>query len=299
MPHALDAPAEVAANPAARIADLHAALDDPAIRGIVSTIGGDDSIRLLPYFDLEKIRASPKVFIGYSDSTVTHFAFRKAGVVSFYGPATMAGFGENAGLFPYMIDSVQRTLFSSEPIGVIAPHRQPWCVEPLNWEDPENQERPRKREAPLDWRWLQGRGAVEGHLLGGCVEVLEFLRGTTLWPSLDDWTGAILFLETSEECTSAQMLTRALRGYAAMGALERVSGILVGRPGGGLPIERFAEFDRALTHVVSEECGHKDLPIVSCMDFGHTDPMFVLPLGARARIDCERREFSILESAVR
>jgi muramoyltetrapeptide carboxypeptidase LdcA involved in peptidoglycan recycling len=34
------------------------------------------------------------------------------------------------------------------------------------------------------------------------------------------------------------------------------------------------------------------------MDFGHTDPMFVLPYGARARIDCEQRSFAILESGV-
>jgi muramoyltetrapeptide carboxypeptidase LdcA involved in peptidoglycan recycling len=38
--------------------------------------------------------------MGYSDTTVTHFACRKAGIGSFYGPSIMAGFGENGGLFP-------------------------------------------------------------------------------------------------------------------------------------------------------------------------------------------------------
>jgi muramoyltetrapeptide carboxypeptidase LdcA involved in peptidoglycan recycling len=34
------------------------------------------------------------------------------------------------------------------------------------------------------------------------------------------------------------------------------------------------------------------------MDFGHTDPMFVLPYGVQAEIDCGAGRFAILESAV-
>jgi len=91
----------LAAHPEARAADLMEVLKDPSIQGIVSTIGGDDSIRMLPFLDYSVIRQNPKVFIGYSDSTVTHFAFLKAGVTSFYGPSLMAGFDENSGL-PYL-----------------------------------------------------------------------------------------------------------------------------------------------------------------------------------------------------
>jgi muramoyltetrapeptide carboxypeptidase LdcA involved in peptidoglycan recycling len=34
------------------------------------------------------------------------------------------------------------------------------------------------------------------------------------------------------------------------------------------------------------------------MDFGHTDPMFVLPYGVTARVDRDRHEFAIVESGV-
>ena len=115
MPHALADPAWIARNPQARAADLMAAFADPSIRAIIASIGGEDSIRTLPYTDLKVIRANPKIFMGYSDTLITHFACLKAGVVSFYGPAIMAGFGENGGLFPYMVDSVRRTLFSAAP----------------------------------------------------------------------------------------------------------------------------------------------------------------------------------------
>src|SRR5262245_37901789 len=61
----------LAAHPEARAADLMEAFADPSIHGIVSSVGGDDSIRLLPFLDYGVIRDNPKVFLGYSDSTVT------------------------------------------------------------------------------------------------------------------------------------------------------------------------------------------------------------------------------------
>jgi muramoyltetrapeptide carboxypeptidase LdcA involved in peptidoglycan recycling len=87
--HALHDEAWLAANPQARADDLMEAFSDPTIRAIISTIGGDDSIRILPYIDLNVIRANPKIFLGYSDSTITHLACFKAGLISFYGPAIL------------------------------------------------------------------------------------------------------------------------------------------------------------------------------------------------------------------
>lgn len=299
MPHALRDPAWLAANPQARAADLMQAFADPNIAGIISTIGGDDSIRLLRYLDLEVIRQHPKVFMGYSDTTVTHFACYQAGLVSFYGPSFMAGFAENGGIFPYLVDSVQRTLFSSEPVGRVAPNQMGWTVEHLDWADPANQERTRRLIPCSGWRWLQGKGIARGHLLGGCVEVLDFIRGTAVWPPLDEWRGAILFLETSEEMPPPDLLARTLRSYAAMGILERLSGILVWRPGGAdLNPARFGEYDDAILRIVRTEEGLTELPIITQMDFGHTDPMFVLPYGVQAEIDMEKQQFIICESAV-
>lgn len=71
------------------------AFENPEIKAIVSTIGGEEGIRILPYVDFNVIRNNPKVFLGYSDSTVIHFICQKAGINSFYGPSIMAGFAEN------------------------------------------------------------------------------------------------------------------------------------------------------------------------------------------------------------
>jgi len=77
-----------------------------------------------------------------------------------------------------------------------------------------------------------------------------------------------------------------------------LSGILFGRPGGQIPVEKHEEYDKALLQVVAEEAGMNDLPIIAGMDFGHTDPMFVLPYGIQAKIDCETQQFAIVENAV-
>ena len=299
MAHTLADPVWVAANPQARADDLMQAFADPNIDAVISTIGGDDSIRLLRHLDLDVIRRNPKIFMGYSDTTVTHFACFAAGLVSFYGPAFMAGLAENGGMLPYTVDSLRRTLFAIDPIGELLPNRDGWTVEHIRWEDPANQRIRRKLTPSTGWRWLQGRGVVRGHLLGGCAEVLDWLRGTDVWPSLDQWEGAVLFLETSEEMPPPDFLTRLLRIFAAMGILERLSAILIGRPGGHeLDPARFSDYDEAVLRVVSDEEGLTDLPIVTQMDFGHTDPMCVLPLGVQTEIDADRQKITILENAV-
>ncbi len=298
MPHTLADPAWLAEHPEARARDLMDAFADESIDAVVSTIGGEDSIRLLSHLDLDVLRSHPKILLGYSDTTVLHFACLKAGLVSFYGPSIMAGFGENGGVFPYMARSVQRTLCSTKPVGRLEPNTDGWTVEYLDWADPENQSVKRKLEPSEPWRFLQGEGVHSGRSIGGCLEVVEFLRGTAVWPGPDLWDGAVLFLETSEEAPPPAVLEQALRSYAAMGLLDRLSGILFGRPGGGVPPDEFEAYDRALIRVVSEETGLHSLPIVTRMDFGHTDPMMVLPVGIRVRIDCDKKRIEIPESAV-
>ena len=297
MPHALRDAAWIAANPRARADDLHQAFADKNIKAVISSIGGDDSIRTLPFMDYDLLRANPKIFLGYSDTTTTHFALLKAGVRSYYGPAIMAGFGENGGLHAYTEAAVRAQLFAPTARHVLAENMAGWTVERLTWVEPANQTRKRSLSPSSGWRYLQGAGQHRGHLIGGCAELIDWLRGTPVWPSDAQWQGAALFLELSEETVSPQFLQRMLRCLAACGVLQRLSGILFARPGGGVPPETFVDYDRALMEVVVGENGLVDLPIVSNMDFGHTDPMCLLPYGAQVEIDCDGRRVTLLEPA--
>src|SRR4051812_3044301 len=50
----------LAANPLARADDINAAFSDPDVAMIIASIGGDDSVRLLPFIDVENALRHPK-----------------------------------------------------------------------------------------------------------------------------------------------------------------------------------------------------------------------------------------------
>lgn len=296
-PNSMISAAENADNPQKRAADINWAVKNDEIKAIIPVIGGDDAVRLLPFLDFEAIRANPKILLGYSDGTVLHLAFLHAGVASVYGPAIMAGgFAENGGMFDYFKQSVRKTLFSTDVIGRIEPNTEGWTDEELPWKDPKNQLIKRKLKKSTGYKVLQGTEKVRGHLFGGCIEVLEMLKGTSVWPDKKFFEDAILFLEASEEAPSVDYVVRVLRNYAATGILERVNGIIVGR-GANLPENEQDRYDQAFSHVLQKEC-HLNIPVISQMDFGHTDPMFLLPYGAQAEIDPINGSFTILDNAV-
>ena len=81
--------------------------------------------------------------------------------------------------------------------------------------------------------------------------------------------------------------------YQNMGVFEQLRGMLVGRPWGYTSEQR-----AVLREVLLERARPYAFPIIADMDFGHTAPQFVLPIGCRARIDSEERTFSIIEAAV-
>ena len=297
MPHALRDAAWLDRNPAARADDINTAFADPSIKGIIASIGGDDAIRLIPHIDLNVIAGNPKVFLGYSDPTVLHFGCLKAGLGSFYGPTIMAGFAENGGMHAYAETSLRKAVFETAPIGEIARNAEGWTVEHLPWADPDNQNRRRALRPSTGPRVLQGEGTVRGHLIGGCAEVLEMLKGSDWWPPAEYWDGAILFYETSEEGPAAGQVIRWLRNFAAQGILARLSGIVLGRPGGQGDDAYRTEQEAAVVRAL-DEAGLQNLPVLAELDFGHTDPIATLPYGVMAEIDCEAARLRILEAGV-
>ncbi|MBS1623170.1 MAG: LD-carboxypeptidase [Bacteroidetes bacterium] len=293
--HALASAEFIYRNPKARAEDLMDAFRDPSIKAIISNIDGEDSIRILPYIDLDIIRANPKILLGFSDSTVTHFICYRAGITSFYGTSILTGFAENGGMHRYQIDDLKRMLFSAEAPGVITPNKDGWTSERSVWEDPAVQHIPRKLQASSGWKFLQGSGKVQGRLIGGCIDVLEFLKDTDYWPVKEEWKDTVLFLETSEDKMLPENFRWILRNYAASGILRSLKGIIMGRP---YDYTHTEEYNRILLKIVREEEGLTDLAIITEMDFGHTSPTFTIPMGVMAEIDMDRRTFSMLESGV-
>src|SRR5699024_7968579 len=158
------------------------------------------------------IRESPEIFLGYSDVTISHLFCHNAGVSSFYGPAILTDFAENVERGPYTIETVNRTLFSNEMVGVV---RQAivWTSQQREWIE-ENKSHRRTMKKNLGYAILQCSGIARGHLIGCCIEVLEFAKGTEIWPEKKHWKNSILFFETSEEKTEPDYMQYWLRNYA-------------------------------------------------------------------------------------
>ncbi len=293
MPNTLKGTDYIYDHPEKRAEDLMDAFRDESIKAIFSCIGGCESVRMLPYIDFDVIRNNPKVFIGYSDTTVTHFICYKGGVSSFYGPSILAEFAENVEMHDYTKHWVEKALFSDSVIGAIDPSPV-WTSERLPWVE-KNKAITRTLQQNDGYEVLQGTGVAKGHLIGGCIEVLEMIKGTALWPSLDNWKDAVLFLETSEDKPSPVYVEYWLRNYGSQGILNSVNAIILGKP---YDNQYYEEYKKVVLKVVRDELKLSHLPILCNMSFGHTAPMMVLPYGAMAEIDCDNKTFSIIESGV-
>jgi muramoyltetrapeptide carboxypeptidase LdcA involved in peptidoglycan recycling len=77
MPNSGEGKAGARVTPQSRAEDLHAAFSDPDVTVVLAAIGGDHAVELLPHLDYDLIRANPKLFQGYSDVTVLHWALLK------------------------------------------------------------------------------------------------------------------------------------------------------------------------------------------------------------------------------
>ena len=128
------------------------------------------------------------------------------------------------------------------------------------------------------------------------MEVLDWLRGTEWFPDLD---GAVLAIETSEEAPPPVAVARFLRSLAAAGHVDRLAAIVFGRPGGAaLAPEEHLAYDEAILGVVRTELELDTLPVVTGVDFGHTDPAWTIPIGVTTRVDPETRRVTFLQAGV-
>lgn len=298
-PHAFESYQFLHDNPQARADDLMQAFADPDIKAVICITGGSDAILTTRHLQSDVFINNPKIFLGYSDATHIHFYLNSLGIHSFYGPAVLTDLAENTGISSYTESSLKKVLFQHGPAGPVANNREGWTTEFLDWFKIENQSIKRRLNSPDGPLCLQGNGRVRGRLVGGCVESLEMLKATPLWPQKEKWDGAILFLETSELGMPASSFVKCLRNYGMQGIFDRISGLLFGRPGGNmLKVEDFAAYDAGIMQVIGQEFGRPDLPVLSRMDFGHTAPIMTLPYGVEAEIDCEAKTLSLLDTAV-
>lgn len=305
MPNALKGITYLEKHPEARAADLKNAFLDPEIKGIITAIGGDDTYRLLPFLmDDEEFKTAvirhPKLFTGFSDTTINHLMFYRLGMQSFYGPSFLNDLAEmDLDMLPYTKKTLEH-FFENSGVTEISASKT-WYEERTDFSALQVG-KPRVKHQDTGYKVLRGRGKVQGRLWGGCIDSLyDGLVGNRysdepdvfahyhLFLKPEETKDKLLFIETCEELPTPDLFRQQLLKLSEIGILSNVKGILVGKPQNK---KYFEEYQSELLKVTEKY----QTPILYNVNIGHAYPHTALPYGALAQIDFEKPSFTILES---
>lgn len=281
-------------HPEKRAEDLMNAFKDKTIKAIICSIGGDDTIRLLPYIDYEVIKNNPKIFMGFSDTTANHFMMQKAGIISYYGPCLMCDFANYVDMYDYTENAIRELLFGAKQNYEIKKCDY-WTNEYIEWCEENINKQKTKLKDEKGYEVIQGTGKVTGKLLGGCLDAFPLYNGTEVWPKLEEWKDKVLFLETSEDMPEPQYVTWYLRNLGAQGIFNVAKGIIVGKP----QSEKYYEEYKEVYRKVLKEFGREDMPVLYNVNFGHSEPIGIIPYGIECELDIDNKKITLLESVVK
>lgn len=258
-----------------RIADLHEAFNDKNVKGIITVIGGFNSNQLLKYIDWELIKNNPKIFCGFSDITVlNNVIFAKTGLVTYSGPH-YSSFGQKL-YFEYTLDYFQKCLMTDSSFEVNPSD---------SWSDDEWYLDQNKRELINNRGHLViNEGEAEGTILGANLCTFNLLQGTKYFPDLSD---SILFLEDDYESVS-HTFDRDLQSLIHLPDFNKVKGLVIGR------FQKKSNMtDELLKKIIKTKKELDNIPVITNVDFGHSDPKITFPVGGEVNIIASKNKLSI------
>jgi muramoyltetrapeptide carboxypeptidase len=230
-----------------RVRELDEMFGRADIKAILCARGGYGSNYLLGRLNLEKIRARPRIFVGYSDLTslLTYFS-DAAGLVTFHGPMVAKDWAHTGG-----VDLMSWKAALSGCAGF---------------------------EVPLDSEVKAFvDGEAEGKLYGGCLSMLVASLGT---PYEIKTAGTILFLE--DVAAKPFQVDRMLMQLKLGGYFEGVRGIVFGQM---LDCVQSSNQDYTLEEVVRRIVGDLGIPVAYGVRSGHVSSRNItLPFGVKAAL---------------
>lgn len=257
-----------------RAAELARLAEDPAVKAVLCACGGDFLVEMLPYVDWQAIGRSPKWYQGYSDPTGLLFPITtRLDIATLYGP--------NAG--SYDMDRLHPALENNLSIlsGRLPVQRSFDRYQPVGEE----------REAdggyrltrPVHWQTPNGDFSAGGRLLGGCLDVLDILRGTEYAPVpafVEKYRqdGVLWYFDVF--AMSAEQVFYCLWSMKQAGWFRHASGFLFGRV--MFPRGEFLTYEQAARRALGE------VPMALECDIGHVRPDFTLINGAIGRVNLEK-----------
>jgi len=283
-----------------RADDLNRAFSDTNIKAIISTIGGEESIRILPYLDAKVIARNKKWFLGYSDCTSIHLFLFNLGIPSIYGGALMCQFATSGkSMLEFTERSIRAALFQGE-------ERVEMFSSPKLLLDYNNWALGNRESLALpdmvdhdgwSWKgWAPGQKVQKARVFIGCLSTLidHFIVKKYL-PPFEVLNGCVFCVETSESMPCAGTVYGFFQALGVLGILHKFQAVCVGipktrflgqKPGQGeeqFKLEQKEAILRAMRRFAPK------LPLIFDLEFGHTDPQFMIPSGGHVDIDSDRK----------
>lgn len=246
---------------------------------IMCASGGDFLIEILPYINWQYIKDNPKWIMGYSDPTyLLYITTTKLDIATIYGC--------NAGSFDQ--GQLHKSLQNNLKIltgDIVEQHsfdyyQKDWLKETDDYNLTEK----------VFWESLNGEVNIKGRIIGGCLDCLKDIIGTSY-----DYTkdfierykddGIIWYFDICEP--SAEEMYRILFHMKEAGWFKYIKGIIVGRV--AVPKCFYKEF----TYQDALKRAFPKLPIVFNADIGHIPPKMTIINGCIAHITCKNGKGAI------
>jgi muramoyltetrapeptide carboxypeptidase len=241
-----------------RVAGLHSLLDHPEVKLVMVARGGYGLTRLLPLIDWQRIAASGKAFVGFSDFTAFNMAaYACSNLVTFHGPMVAVDFGHDS------LDSFAEQHF--------------WMA----------LSRAQHRIDDIACAHEYGERRIDGPLWGGNLSLLAHLVGTPYFPAIDQ--GILYVEEIAEEPYAVERLF--LQLYHC-GALARQRALVLGDFSDCVP-RNPVRYPYSMEEVIETLRRLLPFPVLTGLPFGHVPRKATLPFGAPGTLSLREASYSL------
>ncbi|SEG17129.1 S66 peptidase family protein [Algoriphagus boritolerans] len=250
-----------------RANDLNQMFSDQEVKAVIGIRGGSGAARILPMIDYATIKANPKPLLGYSDITALHCAiYSQTGMITFHGQNGTGSWNS------FNVKQFEKVFFEKE---LVTYQNEMTKGDDLVTKGNRIQT-------------LKG-GTAEGVILGGNLTVLTALSGTPYYP---DFHNSILFIEDIGE--DPYRIDRMMSTLHLNGTLGKIKGFIFGQCSGCTPGGGYGSFtvDQIMDHYILP----LGIPAYTGAMIGHIPRQFIIPVGAKVRMDSDAGTFSLTES---
>lgn len=236
-------------------------VDDKSIDGLMSFWGGLNTSSMLDHVDGDRIIDSEKPVIGYSDATSLLLSLYAQGSEQVYHGPAFVSFTKSE-YDPYNGVSLQ-TALSGEAFSYKHPRRGITA--------------PQKSPSVLH------NGFAAGKAVAGNLDTLLSISATKHAPEYD---GAILFVEDAEYVDSRRFY-RHMTQLEQSGITKKIAALCIGS------FATRSAVDQLTLESIVKDTVPSSTPVITNLAFGHSDPVFTIPIGRQTSVEFEQSSYQI------